>query len=913
MPLPPPLPFFLLHPNPASTCAARAGASSLLAAALARDLWRRTPEWIRQDDLWKSLLDEERGGSGGHKDEMASLAAVIHKLQGLIVTGYETLGSERRSLRRRRTARGRRSGVGASRLDSRRDRILRKSTSECLCQAKGALCQSCTFCRSKEQSTLDSSVATEGTLADPITPLEWHAALLAYIQLSNQIKERYPYWRDRMYEAAVFEFDEEREECNIHYDCVQDAYADKFQLIEDANRVQNESHNQIGNMKLDNPVSKTIRNGENSSLTIESNERSRHLDLSPTRQNNLHKGTIKFPVMPITASEIKELKTMLDYAVWAYEPDEEILRNLLRADIHIDDSVESVSTEQNSTDGFQLLLHRTTSYIEPSSESSDTHKKPSSGSTKQPYGPKKLRKPPGRVGYYVAVSHSKKSLLIGMKGTSTLEELLTDCCGRAVRLELEHDPHHPTSSNFYSECKYEDTLKVSLISGENDTSQLEIIEVELVHYEEAIQTSMIQDLESNYTKNLHYLSNTLSSNSAEQEDFNFSMHSNNLCPPPAENIVLLPSYESGDVTVKPEDDNRQNQQQSAVSSFDKISTPFHEEVLESCGIEMQPERTTKLRGAHEGILHCAQQLFYEIAPLIEEFALSKGYDVVCTGHSLGAGTASLLALLIRGKYPDLVVPRLCHDESGNRRETTERVRVYAFASPPVLDRASALACRHYVTSVVNNSDIIPRSSLTNLDVLLTMLEAVRARLLDLGMNPDGNNKTSPTGSGYDFCQKPKNIFASLVALFHKLSEGTEGNLIIDPLELKEVWDEAVADASLGEDGIYWSYEGDHHLLVPGNVLIMYEPWSLLESRSNPEMFSSEVPGNTSSADKVTEKMDANQQEAQINPVYRAIWTYGTDKMLKGFEVGAGGKIVSDHLTSSYYRALESLEQALTEN
>jgi hypothetical protein len=90
-----------------------------------------------------------------------------------------------------------------------------------------------------------------------------------------------------------------------------------------------------------------------------------------------------------------------------------------------------------------------------------------------------------------------------------------------------------------------------------------------------------------------------------------------------------------------------------------------------------------------------------------------------------------------------------------------------------------------------------------------MLEAVRARLLDLGMNPDGNNKSYPKGSGNDFCQKPKNIFASLVALFHKLSEGTEGNLLIDPLELQEVLDEAVADASLGDDGIFWSYEGDH--------------------------------------------------------------------------------------------------------
>lgn len=84
MPIPPPaFPLFLLHPlhpSPASAYAARAGASTLLATALARDLYRRTPEWIRQDDVWKSLLETEEGGEG-HKDEMASLTAVIQKLQ----------------------------------------------------------------------------------------------------------------------------------------------------------------------------------------------------------------------------------------------------------------------------------------------------------------------------------------------------------------------------------------------------------------------------------------------------------------------------------------------------------------------------------------------------------------------------------------------------------------------------------------------------------------------------------------------------------------------------------------------------------------------------------------------------------------------------------------------------------------
>ena len=41
----------------------------------------------------------------------------------------------------------------------------------------------------------------------------------------------------------------------------------------------------------------------------------------------------------------------------------------------------------------------------------------------------------------MAINQTTQTMLIGIKGTSTLEELLTDCCGRAVRVDLENDPH----------------------------------------------------------------------------------------------------------------------------------------------------------------------------------------------------------------------------------------------------------------------------------------------------------------------------------------------------------------------------------------------------------------------------------------------------------------------------------------
>lgn len=228
----------------------------------------------------------------------------------------------------------------------------------------------------------------------------------------------------------------------------------------------------------------------------------------------------------------------------------------------------------------------------------------------------------------------------------------------------------------------------------------------------------------------------------------------------------------------------------------------------------------------------------------------------------------------------MVVPRSLAEQSqitDNERaaENIQRVRAYSFASPPVLDQASALQCGHYVVSIVNNSDIIPRSSLTNLDVLLTELEAVRSRLRDLGMNP--------VVGGKEACRKPWHIFQSLIALYRKLSEGTDGDLLLELAELQCVLDAAVAEASVGDEDIYWNEEGNHHLLVPGKLLMMYEPWK------------------------------STGEESDTANSYRAIFTDGRAVMLRGFEVGGGASNFSDHLTTSYYHALESLRQSLIGN
>merc|ERR1719232_2522378 len=78
----------------------------------------------------------------------------------------------------------------------------------------------------------------------------------------------------------------------------------------------------------------------------------------------------------------------------------------------------------------------------------------------------------------------------------------------------------------------------------------------------------------------------------------------------------------------------------------------------------------------------------------------EGFDIVVTGHSLGAGTATILAFLLRDRYPDI------------------RVTCYAYSPPGgLLSLAAARESEKFTVSVVVGDDVIPRLSLTNIGAL----------------------------------------------------------------------------------------------------------------------------------------------------------------------------------------------------
>ena len=68
---------------------------------------------------------------------------------------------------------------------------------------------------------------------------------------------------------------------------------------------------------------------------------------------------------------------------------------------------------------------------------------------------------------------------------------------------------------------------------------------------------------------------------------------------------------------------------------------------------------------------------------------SREYDLVVVGHSLGAGTAAILAILMREHFPEL--------------------QCFAFSPPGGLMSASCVEqTKSFITSVVVGKDVVPR-------------------------------------------------------------------------------------------------------------------------------------------------------------------------------------------------------------
>ena len=95
--------------------------------------------------------------------------------------------------------------------------------------------------------------------------------------------------------------------------------------------------------------------------------------------------------IPLTRLRTDEYKDALDFATWAYYDDTELLKQKF-----------------SQTTDYTIIKHSISSR-------------------------------PGTVAYYLAIDPEAKHLLVGVRGTSSLEDVLTDFCGRAVPLDALED------------------------------------------------------------------------------------------------------------------------------------------------------------------------------------------------------------------------------------------------------------------------------------------------------------------------------------------------------------------------------------------------------------------------------------------------------------------------------------------
>lgn len=129
--------------------------------------------------------------------------------------------------------------------------------------------------------------------------------------------------------------------------------------------------------------------------------------------------------------------------------------------------------------------------------------------------------------------------------------------------------------------------------------------------------------------------------------------------------------------------------------------------LVACSEYLDTEENDGTWRAHKGMVHGAEYIKKKL--LQEDMALSLGfgncltkgtrdYSLVLVGHSLGAGIASILAILLHPMYPNL--------------------KCFAFSPPGgLLSHSAVMASKDYIQTLIFGKDIVPRAGLYQLETL----------------------------------------------------------------------------------------------------------------------------------------------------------------------------------------------------
>ena len=291
----------------------------------------------------------------------------------------------------------------------------------------------------------------------------------------------------------------------------------------------------------------------------------------------------------------------------------------------------------------------------------------------------------------------------------------------------------------------------------------------------------------------------------------------------------------------------------------KGSSTFEDMLTDFCGLSVKHQleepfvKDGKLEiTCHEGILISSRRLANDLYDVVEELLLPCGYKILIVGHSLGAAAASLVAILLKSK-----IPALRNDTNG------DKLKVLAYASPPNLDYENALACRPFITTIVNNADGIPRASLANLEITLEALKGISKKMKEKG-GGIGNNTRQAS--------------AALIRAFRK---DTDGELLMEGADFEQLITDAMSKVEI---------QDPENLYVAGKTLIMYE----------------KSPNEEDSDETILEEV----LQEKLPPTGLTVCDDGTAPVLRFLE--ATDRTVKDHLSPAYRTSLKALSESLSE-
>lgn len=528
---------------------------------------------------------------------------------------------------------------------------------------------------------------------------------------------------------------------------------------------------------------------------------------------------------------------------------------------------------------------------------------------------------PGHLVYYLAVNPENHQLLLGVRGTSSLEDIFTDCCGRAVplthtgtakthtmggdggddellagstRIEVTAPATMGMTSEEVADAAAANTPTLDMPTPRRTTSSVMNVVLPSTIAEHGYDGHDEDDAEENPNN----ITATTRESSVSGEEFFIEIQNEEDLDDTDDGLwrqELLGEEEEED-----EADTRRQEQEEQVILEDHDNADGDAYVR-----------------CHEGIMISSRRLVEKIVPLITDLIVDCNYQIVLVGHSLGGGAAALIGWMLRHRFPQqlLYTPTSRNDDKYMPQQHPRRqLQVYAFAPPPVLDHDSAIVAASFCTSIVLNADIIPRCSLSNLSVLFECLHKVQQELEKGNMNPVGPKSTA--------------------AFIQKLAQGTRSNdLLLSAEELQQIHQDATHERV--------QLRKPQHLFVPGKVLLVYHPWTNTSSSNPPSSFSHNKSNDHGEEGKRRDSRDDDDDEEDDEakfvgtdsydtdkpvrsgddqddsdgggddddgysgcsmPFFRCTETDGTASALQWLEID-GPQLFVDHLTASYYEAL----------